>query len=166
MELLDKVLRSIGSALYKMAGGQPGAKEERNKAEIRKIFNEKVKDGESYDVVAGVNMVITNKLTKQIQTYYNYIIGYRDGDDPELVIISTTYDFASVSEPVVCKKSECKKAEYDSAGKFSITHPKLGDAPLDFVIIVTAGWGTLIIPVSYVEEFTPFVEFFQNRFAK
>jgi hypothetical protein len=115
-------------------------------------------------------MVTTKKLTKEIRTYYNYIVGYKDGDDPEIVIISTTYDLVSVEEPVLCKKSECKKAAYlQNTGGFSISHPKLGDTPLEFAVIASAAWGSsgaLIIPVSYVDEFTPFTEFFQNRFAK
>jgi hypothetical protein len=129
-----------------------------------------VKDGGSYTVLAGVNMVTTKKLTKEIRTYYNYLVGYKEGDDPEIVLISTTYDLASVEEPVFCKKSECKKAEYlQNTGGFSISHSKLGDTPLEFGIIASAAWGSsggFIIPVSYVDEFTPFTEFFQNRFAK
>jgi hypothetical protein len=117
-----------------------------------------------------MNMVTTKKLTKEIRTYYNYIVGYKEGDDPEIVLISTTNDLVSAEEPVFCKRSECKKAVYlQNTGAFSISHPKLGDTPLDFGIIASAAWGSsgaLIIPVSYVDEFTPFTEFFQNRFAK
>jgi hypothetical protein len=119
-----------------------------------------------------MNMVTTKKLTKEIRTYYNYLIGYKDGDDPEIVIISTSNDLASVDEPVICKKSECTKAVYlQNTGSFSVSHPKLGDGPVDFGIISSAAWGApgsgaLIIPVSYLDEYTPFTEFFQNRFAK
>jgi hypothetical protein len=156
--------------LFDKFKGPAGGNTEGKKEEIRNIFNAKVKDGERYKVLAGTNMVTTKKLTKEIRTYYNYIIGYKDGDDPEIVLISTTYDLVSVEEPVFCKRSECKKAEYlQNTGSFSISHPKLGDAPLDFAIIASAAWGSsgaLIIPVSYVDEFMPFTEFFQNLFAK
>jgi hypothetical protein len=170
MGLFDKFKGLVGDAVDGIAGGQSGDKAEGKKEEIQNIFNAKVKDGGNYNVLAGINMVTTKKLTKEIRTYYNYIVGYKDGDDPEIVLISTTYDLVSVEEPVFCKKSECKRAEYlQNTGSFSILHPKLGDSPLDFSIIASAAWGSsgaLIIPVSYVDEFTSFTEFFQNRFAK
>jgi hypothetical protein len=170
MGLFDKFKGLVGDAVSGLAGGQSGGNAEGKKEEVRNIFNSKVKDGGSYKVLAGMYMVTTKKLTKEIRTYYNYIVGYKDGDDPEIVIISTTYDLASVEEPVLCKKSECNKAAYfQNTGGFSISHPKLGNTPLDFAIIASAAWGSsgaLIIPVSYVDEFTPFTDFFQNRFAK
>ncbi|MDR2764003.1 MAG: hypothetical protein LBB90_03125 [Tannerella sp.] len=170
MGLFNKFKGLVGDAIGGIAGAQSSGNTEGKKEKIRNIFNAKVEDGGSYNVLAGMNMVTTKKLTKEIRTYYNYIVGYKDGDDPEIVIISTTNDLASVGEPVFCKKSECEKAEYhQNTGSFSISHPELGDAPLDFAIIASAAWGrlgALIIPVSYVDEFTPFTEFFQNRFAK
>jgi hypothetical protein len=168
MGLLDKLAGIVGGAL----SGAPTAKSDGKKEEIQNIFNSKVIDAGSYTVLAGMNMVTTKKLTKEIRTYYNYIIGYKDGDDPEIVLISTTNDLESVEEPVICKKSECINAVYlQKTGSFSITHPKLGDAPIDFSVISSAAWGApgsgaLIIPVSYLDEFTPFTEFFQARFAK
>lgn len=69
--------------------GMGGAKSDAKKEEIRQIFISRVEDGESYTVLAAMNMVTTKKLFKEVRTYYNYIIGYKDGDDPELVIIST-----------------------------------------------------------------------------
>ncbi|MFP3090126.1 hypothetical protein LQZ21_07340 [Treponema sp. TIM-1] len=176
MGLFDKFVGLVGDAINGAAGGQPGGggqsggKSDSKKEEIRNIFNSKVENGDSYTVLAGTNMVTTKKLTKEIRTFYNYLIGYKDGDDPELVLISTSNDLASVDEPVFCKKSECKKAVYlQKTGSFNISHPKLGDAPIDFSIIASAAWGSsgaLVIPVSYVDEYTPFAEFFQNRFAK
>jgi hypothetical protein len=170
MGLFDKFVGLVGDAVSGVAGGQSGSNAEGKKGEIRNIFNAKVKDGESYNVIAGMNMVTTKKLTKEIRTYYNYLVGYKDGEDPEIVIISTTYDFASIAEPVLCKRSECTKAVYiQDTGSFSISHSKLGDAPLEFAIIASSAWGSsgaLIIPVSYVDEFAAFTEFFQNRFAK
>jgi hypothetical protein len=62
-----------------MAEGQSGSNAEGKKEEIRNIFNAKVKDGESYNVLAGMNMVTTKKLTKEIRTYYNYLVGYKNG---------------------------------------------------------------------------------------
>ncbi|MDR0648431.1 MAG: hypothetical protein LBF92_03790 [Synergistaceae bacterium] len=165
MGLFDKVM--------KVAGGlSGGAKSDGKKEEIRNIFDSKVKDGGSYSVLAGMNMVTTKKLMKEVRTYYNYIIGYKDGDDPEIILISTSNDLASVDEPVLCKKSECKKAEYlQDTGSFSISHPMLGDGPVDFGVISSAAWGApgsgaLIIPVSYLDEYGPFTEFFQSRFVK
>lgn len=109
---------------------------EAKKEEIRKIFNEKVADGASYETLAAMNMVTTKKLTEEVRTYYNYLIGYKDGQDPELVIIATDHGLSSFDEPVVCKKSECTKAEYlVKTGNFTITHPAFGDKPLDFSII-------------------------------
>jgi hypothetical protein len=131
-----------------------------------------VKDGGNYTVLAGMNMVTTKKLTKEVRTYYNYLIGYKDGDDPEIALISTSNDLVSVDEPIICQKSECRKADYlQNTGSFSITHEKLGDTPVNFSLIASAAWGApgsgaLIIPVSYLDEFTPFTEFFQNRFVK
>jgi hypothetical protein len=175
MGLFDKFKGIVGEAIGGVAGGltggQPGSKSDGKKEEIRNIFNSKVNDGKNYTVLAGMNMVTTKKLTKEIRTYYNYLIGYKDGDDPEIVIISTTNDLASVDEPAICKKSECTKAEYiEGTGSFSISHPAF-ETPVDFGIIASAAWGSplsgaLIIPVSYVDEFMPFTEFFQKRFAK
>jgi len=146
--------------------GMGGAKSDSKKAEIRNIFNSKVENGEAYTVLAAMYMLHEQKLLKEVRTYYNYIIGYKDGDDPEIVIISTDHELTDVGEPVYCKKSECRKAEYSQQGTFLITHPDLGDKPLEFGIIASSAWSGYIISVSYVDEFTPFMEFFQNRFAK
>ena len=143
------------------------AKSEAKKAEIQKIFNEQVQNGENYTVLAAMHMVFQKKLLKDVYTYYNYIVGYKDGDDPEMVIIPTTHDLSSFEEPIYCKKSECTQISYDaSVALFSIWHPQLGDEPVKFSIIGSTAWGGYIISVSYVEECVPFVEFFQNRFMK
>jgi hypothetical protein len=146
--------------------GMGGAKSDSKKAEIRNIFNSKVEVGESYTVLAAMNMVTEKKLLKEIRTYYNYIIGYKDGDDPEIVILCTDHELSEVDTPVYCKKSECSKAECSQHGTFLITHPHFGGKPLEFGIIPSTALGGYIISVSYVDEFTPFMEFFQNRFAK
>ncbi|MDR3077331.1 MAG: hypothetical protein LBV15_01030 [Planctomycetota bacterium] len=164
MGLFDKIMGALG--------GAGGGKSDSKKEEIRHIFDAKVENGGDYMVLAGMNMVTTKKLTKEIRTYYNYIIGYKDGDDPEIVLMSTTNDLSSVDAPVICKKSECTKAEYiQKTGSYSILHPSLGNEPTDFGIIASAAWGApgsgaLIIPVSYLDESMPFMEFFQNRFAR
>jgi hypothetical protein len=174
--MFEKFAMNIGKVMSgaagKLVGEQSESKTEEKKEEIRKIFDAKVPNGKDYLVLAGTHMVTTKKLTKEIRTYYNYLIGYKDGEDPEIVIISTSNDLASVDEPVICKRSECTKTEYlQSHGLFSISNPKLGDKPVDFAIIASAAWGAsrsgaLVIPVSYLDEFYPFSEFFQNRFAK
>jgi hypothetical protein len=167
MGLFNKFARIVGKAV-----NGAGSKSDAKREAIRNIFNAKVNDGGNYTVLAGTHMVTTKKLTKEIRTYYNYLIGYKDGDDPEIVFIPTTNDLSSVGEPVRCRKSECKKAVYlQNTGNFSISHLELGDAPVDFAIIASAAWGAtlsgaLIIPVSYLDEFAPFTEFFQNRFAE
>ncbi|MDR3226864.1 MAG: hypothetical protein LBT56_04240 [Prevotellaceae bacterium] len=136
------------------------------KEEIRNIFNSKVKDGESYITIAGMNMVTTKKLFKEIRTFYNYIVGYKDGDDPEIVIIEVSHDLESVGEPVYYKKSECAKAEYTATnGLFSISLP-LSEVVSFGIIPSTALYGGYIIKVSYVDEMMPFLEFFQKRFEK
>lgn len=147
--------------------GMGGAKSDTKKDEIRGIFNSRVEEGESYTVLAAMNMVTTKKLLKEVRTYYNYIIGYKDGDDPELVIISTDNELSAFEAPVRCKKSECQKAGYlEKTGSFTVTHPSLGGEPLDFAVIASTAWGGYVIDVSYVDEFMPFMEFFQNQFAK
>ena len=147
--------------------GMGGAKSDSKKAEIRNIFNSNVEDGESYTVLAAMDLVYEKKLLKEIRIFYNYIIGYKDGDDPEIVILSTDHELSSVEEPFYCKKSDCLKAEYNQQnGKFSITHSTFGDKPVIFAIIASSAWGGYIIDVSYVDEFMPFMEFFQNRFSK
>lgn len=160
MGLLDKFM------------GIGGAKSDSKKDEIRGIFNSKVENGESYIVLAGMNMVTTKKLLKEVRTYYNYILGYKDGDDPEIVLMSTTNDLSSVDTPVTCRKSECDKAVFiEKTASYSISHPNLADSPTDFSIIASAAWGApgsgaLVIPVAYLDESMVFMEFFQNRFAK
>ena len=147
--------------------GMGGAKSDSKKEEIRGIFDSNVEDGASYIVLAAMHLEVKKNLLKEVRTYFNYIIGYKDGDDPEIVIIPTDSELSDVDEPVYCKKSECLKAEYlPQVGSFEITHPYLGDKPLPFSIIASSAWGGYIISVSYVDEFTPFTEFFQNRFAK
>jgi len=143
------------------------AKSEAKKEEIRQIFNTKVPNGENYAVIAAMYLHTKQTILKETRTYYNYIVGYKDGDDAEIVIIETTYDLASQGEPIYCKKSECSKAWYDAnIGTFNISHPQLENGSVIFVIIASSAWGGYIIPVSYVDEFTPFTEFFQNKFAK
>ena len=147
--------------------GLGGEKSDAKKQEINAIFGSKVENGESYTVLAAMNMVTTKKLLKEIRTYYNYIIGYKDGDDPELVIIATDSELSGFEEPVRCKKSECVKAAYlQATGSFTLTHPAFGNNPLNFSVIASTAWAGYIISVSYVDEFAPFMEFFQTRFAK
>lgn len=144
--------------------GMGGSKSDAKKEEIRQIFNSKVQDGESYNVVAATHVKTEHTLLKETRTFYNYIVGYKDGEDPEIVIISTTYDLSDVDEPIHCKRSECTKAFYSDI--FSISHPQLGSEPLLFTLIASSAWGGYIIPVSYIDEFFPFSEFFQHKFAK
>ena len=154
------------SFLKKLMGmGTSGS--EAKKQEIRKIFDDRVTDGPTYATIAAMNMTTTKKLTEEVRTYYNYIIGYKDAEDPELVIIVTDHELSSFDEPVVCKKSECTKADFiEKTGSFSITHPAFGDKSLDFSIIASTAWGGYVISVSYVDEYTMFYDFFVNRFAK
>ena len=147
--------------------GLGGAKSDAKKQEIREIFNDNVQDGDSYTVLAAMNVVYEKKLLEEIRTFYNYIVGYKDGADPEIVIISTDSDLYDVDEPVRCKKSECQEAKYlEQTGSFTLTHPDLGSGPTDFAVIASSAWGANIISVSYVDEFTPFMEFFTKRFCK
>ena len=147
--------------------GLSGKKSDEKKEEIRNIFNSKVKDGDSYAVIAAMNMVTTKKLLKEIRTYYNYIIGYHDGEDPEIVIISTDSELSSFEEPIYCKKSQCKNISYLSqTGSFTMSHYELGEGLFNFFIIASTAWGGYVIDVSYVDEFVPFMEFFQNQFSK
>jgi len=139
---------------------------ESKKEEIRQIFNSTVQNGESYTVVACMHMAFEKKLLKDVYTYYNYLVGYKDGDDPEIVIISTTHDLTSLDEPVYCKKSECTKAYYDPQGMYVISHPQLDADEIKFTVIPSTAWGGYIISVSYLDEATPFWEFFQKRFEK
>ena len=144
--------------------GMGTTKSDAKKEEIRQIFNAKVENGESYIVFAGMNMVTKQTILKETRTFYNYIVGYKDGDDPEIVIIETTHDLASFNEPIYCKKSECTRASYDNL--FNIWNPHLGDEPVKFMIIASSAWGGYVISASYVDEFAPFLEFFQKRFEK
>ena len=147
--------------------GMGGEKSDAKKEEIRSIFNDKVENGESYAVLVAMNVVVEKKLLKEVRIFYNYIIGYKDGDDPELVIISTDNQLSEFEEPVICKKSECLEAKYlEKTGSFTVTHPDLGSEPVDFAIIGSTAWGGEFIKVSYIEECIPFMEFYQTRFAK
>lgn len=151
----------------KMFMGYGGAKSESKKEEIRNIFTSKVENGEDYTVVAAWFVVHEKKLLKDVTTYYNYIVGYKDGDDPEIVIISTDPKLSTFEEPVLCKKSECESAVYNTKdGMFAITHPAFGKDPLKFGIIATTRMGSYVISISYLDEYNSFLEFFQNRFAK
>ena len=147
--------------------GMGGSKSDSKKQEIREIFNANVQDGDSYTVLSAMNMVTEKKLFEEIRTFYNYIIGYKDGNDPEIVIIPTDSELSGVEEPVCCKKSECREAKVlTQTCMFSITHPGFDNKPVDFGIIASTAWGEYVISVSYVDEYTPFSEFFQKRFAK
>jgi hypothetical protein len=148
--------------------GMGGAKSDAKKEKIRNIFNEQVKDGESYSVFAGFNIVVKDKLLKQVSTYYNYLIGYKDGDDPEMVIISTDNKLSSFKPPVYCKKSECSQANVSKEGLFSIWHPAFEKEPLRFGVSAFSAMhlDSYLLKVSYVNEYEPFATFFQNRFAK
>lgn len=147
--------------------GLGGEKSDRKKEEIQGIFNSKVEDAESYTVVAAMNMLTEKKLLKEVRTFFNYIIGYKDGDDPEIVIMSTESDLSYTNDPVYCKRSECLEAKYmEKTGNFTITHPALGKKPVDFSIIASTAWGGYVIDVSYLDEYEPFAEFYKSRFSK
>jgi hypothetical protein len=147
--------------------GLGGAKSDGKKEEIREIFSSKVENGDSYTVIGCMNMVTTKKLLKEIRTYYNYIIGYKEGADPELVIIETDSELSTFEAPIYCKKSECKSAKYlEQTGSFSLKHSAFENETLDFFVIASTAWAGYVIDASYVNEFGPFVEFFQKHFAK
>lgn len=148
--------------------GMGGAKSDAQKERIRGLFNERVKDGESYKVVAAFHVVVKDNLLKQTHTYYNYIIGYKNENEPEIVVIPTDCELSSLESPVYCKKSECSNVEYlMNTGSFSFVHPNFGSEPLTFSVIPsTSIYGGYIIKVSYLDEFADFAEFFQNCFAK
>ena len=151
--------------LKKMMGMGTSASADK-KEEIKGIFESNVERGADYTVLAAMHMVTTKNLLKEVRTYYNYILGYKGGDDPEIVVISTDSELSGFEDPVVCKKSECTKAEYlTETGSFCITHPSF-DEPLPFAVIASTAWGGYVISVSYVDEFTPFMEFFTTQFAK
>jgi hypothetical protein len=167
MGLLDKFGVNPAKLMNKMMGLNTEASGE-TKQKIREIFDSRVQDGASYTLVAGFFVFYETKLMKQIQTFYNYIVGYKDGDDPEIVVLPVSYDLDSVYEPVSCKKSQCQKAEYNATnGVFHIKHPGLEKSEVSFgVIPSTSLHGGYIIKVSYVDEMMPFMEFFQSRFTK
>jgi hypothetical protein len=136
------------------------------KKKIAEIFAEHVEGGESYTTFAAYYMLTTKKLLKEIRTFYNYIIGYKDGDDPEAVVIAVSEDLDSIGGPVRCRKSECSKAGVGANGMFYIKHSGLDGGGIDFTVIVTKAAGAHMIDVNYVEEFQQIMEFFQNRFTK
>jgi hypothetical protein len=167
MGLLDKFGIDPSKLVSKLMGTNPEASEGA-KQKIREIFDSKVADGAGYTLVAGFFVTYENKLTKQIQTYYNYIIGYKDGDDPEIVVLPVSWDLVSVYTPVICKLSQCKKTAYDAEhGGFHIEHPALENGEVKFAVIPsTSLYGGYIIKVSYVDEMMPFLDFFQKRYSK
>lgn len=147
--------------------GLGGRKSAANKQKIREIFNAKVQDGDSYTVLAAMNMVIGQEFLEEIYIYYNYIIGYKDGNDPEFVLIPTDKKLSAMEDPVHCKRSECREAKYlEQTGSFTLTHPGFGDNPIDFGVIASTAWDGDIIDVSYVDEYMPFMEFYRKRFVK
>jgi hypothetical protein len=167
MGLFDK----LGIDPSKLASKIMGANVEDSrdaKRKIREIFDSQVEDGAGYTLVAAFFVFFENKLLKQIQTYYNYIIGYRDGDDPDIVVLPVSWDLASIQTPVLCKLSQCGETEYDAEhGMFRIEHPALEKGEVKFgVIPSTSLYGGYIIKVSYVDEMMPFADFFQKRFCK
>ncbi|MDR3149936.1 MAG: hypothetical protein LBT88_08025 [Oscillospiraceae bacterium] len=145
--------------------GLGGAKSDAKKQEIRDVFNARVENGAEYTVLAAMNLVTEKKFLKEVRTYYNYIIGYKDSENPEIVVISTDSEVSRVGEPICCKKSDCLKANYlEKAGLFTIEHPALENQALNFSIILTSALG-YTISVSYLEEYAPFTEFFKTRFV-
>jgi len=147
--------------------GLGGAKSDSNKQKITEIFNSKVENGEEYATLGCFHLVTTKKLMKEVRTFFNYIVGYKDASDPEIVIIPVSYDLSDIGDPILCKKSECTKAEYlVKSGEFIITHPELPEGKVPFCIIVSTMWDGYIIKVSYVHEYAPFTEFFEKKFAK
>ncbi len=154
--------------LSRLLGLEGGAKSESKKQEIRNKFNSLLENGESYVTLSVINIVYEKKLFKDVTTYYNYILGYKDGDDPEIVIISTDNTLSSFEPPIICKRSECNSAFLsDKSKRFTIDHPAFGEQPLEFFIDPTGSTnGGYTIGVSQSQEFQPFYDFFMDKFAK
>lgn len=152
----------------RLFGLEGGAKSESKKQEIRNNFNSLVENGEDYVTLCVMDIVYEKKLFKDVTTYYNYIIGYKAGDDPEIVIISTDNNMSSFEPPIICKRSECESAFFNEKRKrYTIKHSAFGEHPMEFFLDPTGSTnGGYTIGVNQLQEFQPFYDFFTGVFSK
>lgn len=100
------------------------ARSDANKKKIRELFNATVPDGDSYKIVYGYGLDITNTnfiiARKTTYEYTSLIIGYRESD-MSILLLQTVPELDGCSEAQVFKKDDIKKSKM-ALGMYTIYH--------------------------------------------
>lgn len=75
-----------------------------NKQKMRSIFNSLVPDGDAYKLVYMYGLSTTNAVVVRINTYANYIVGYKD--DGSMVVIAVDDELEEYDESVFLQPSD------------------------------------------------------------
>lgn len=100
------------------------ARSDANKKRMRELFDSAVADGDSYKIVYGYGLNITNSdfivARKTTYEYTSLIIGYRESD-MSIVLVQTVPELDGHSEPEIFKKGEIRKSKM-TLGMYTIYH--------------------------------------------
>lgn len=100
------------------------AASDRNKQQMRALFNNVVPDGDTWKLVYGYGLNIKNSnyilARKTTYQYTSLIIGYRESD-MSIAIVQTTPELEGCSDPEFFRKDGIKKAKVVT-GMYTIYH--------------------------------------------
>lgn len=81
---------------------------------MHELFKREVENAEEYTLVYGLieDVKVSNYIIfkKRTYTYTNLVIGYKNGNDQEIVFIKTTPEFDTVTEKLAYRRADIKKA--------------------------------------------------------
>ena len=99
-------------------------KSDENKKQVRALFNNVMKDGDTWNVVYGYSTDIKNSnyilARKTTYEFTSLIIGYRESD-MSIALIQTTPELDGCSDPEIFTKDDIKRAGM-SFGEYIIYH--------------------------------------------
>ena len=144
------------------------AKSDGNKATMRKLFNQVVPDGDSYQLVYGFSQDIKQShyiiARKTTYTYTSLIIGYKE-NDPTVVIVQTDPELSGCGDPDIYRRSEIHKA-YRSrmTGDSLVIYPNK-KGYFQFYVSPINDDDSLYAYIMQEQEEKAFTEFFLKTFA-
>ncbi len=142
-------------------------KSDKNKKQMRLLFNNVVEDGDDWKLIYGFGVGITNSnyilARKTTYEYTSLIIGYRQ-DQKKIALVQTTPELEGCSEPEFYQSDAIKKAK-TSGGEFTIW--KQGGMMAGYIqfMAVDDNDESFLVYLHQPEEEKDFTAFFKE-FAK
>lgn len=139
-------------------------KSDANKKQLRALFNNVVKDGDSWKILYGYGTDIKNSnyilARKTTYEFTSLIVGYRESD-MSIALVQTTPELDGCSDPEIFSKDNIKKANM-SFGEYVIYHQ--GGIMAGYTKFAVNGENDekFLVYIHQPEEFQDFDDFFKE----